>query len=108
MDSVQTASSGETRISRVIRTSLTGRDNQSFDIARIGFALILFAWFLSVIVFLVIQVLHFHAKGEMEGFPAGIAVLFGTLTAVMPCASWAVSIKAGGGTQAPGENQGSS
>lgn len=86
----------ESQISRLVRTSLTGTDNQTFDVARISFALVMTGWFASLLTFLVMQVLQFRSKGVIDGFPTGIATLFGTLAAVLPCASWAVNIKAEG------------
>lgn len=84
----------EGTLSRFARTSLTGKDNQTFDVARISFAMVMAGWFLSLLVFLAMASIQFWNKGNMDGFPAGIAVLFGTLSGVLPCASWAIHIKA--------------
>ena len=89
-NSPQSARRPESGIARLVRTSLTGRDNQTFDVARISFALVMMGWFASLLTFLGMQIAQFWHKGAIDGFPTGIATLFGTLAAVLPCASWAV------------------
>jgi hypothetical protein len=83
----------EGSVSRMMRTSLTEKDNHTFDVARISFALVMAGWFLSLATFLAMTIIQFYRKGNMDGFPAGIAVLFGTLSGVLPCASWAIRLK---------------